>query len=97
MTSRVVHCLRDSTTETAEIENLCLQQVRDHAAKEQLYHDLKKFITNGFPNKKGVLPQSLKEFWSAKDHLTIDDGLIVYIGAVYSSPGHSSTSLLTLP
>ena len=35
-------------------------------------------ITEGFPSTKASLPDSLQRFWSIKDHLSIDDDLIVY-------------------
>ena len=70
--------LRDYTSSPSEQENLHLQELREHAAKDQLYQDLKKVITSGFPNQRGSLPEPLRAFWGAKDNLTIDDDLIVY-------------------
>jgi hypothetical protein len=33
-------------------------------------------ITEGFPDQKSSLPDSLKKFWTVKDHLSIDDDVI---------------------
>ena len=70
--------IRDFTLPPLEQENLHLRELREHAAKDQVYQGLKKLITDGFPNNKSSLPEFLRKFWSIKDNLTIDDGLIVY-------------------
>jgi hypothetical protein len=56
-------------------DNLRLQELQDHSSKDQEYQDLKEV---GFPPNQGSLPQPLQKFWSVKDNLTINDGLIVY-------------------
>ena len=70
--------IRISTLLPSDQENLHLQELRRHAAQDQVYQTLKLVITEGFPNTKTSLPDSLKMYWSIKDHLSIEDDLIVY-------------------
>ena len=42
------------------------------------YQQLRYFILNGFPDHCSQLPESCKQYWAARDHLTIDNNLIVY-------------------
>ena len=69
--------IRASTLLPSQQENLHLQELRHHAEQDQAYQVLKLVIKEGFPSTKASLPDSLKRFWSIKDHLSIDD-LIVY-------------------
>ena len=70
--------VRMSAASQHDMENLHLQELRHHAMQDQTYQTLKTIITEGFPNQKCSLPDSVKRFWSVKDHLSIDDDLIVY-------------------
>ncbi len=63
---------------TQEHESLRLQELREHANEDQAYQDLKNLITRGLPNQKAFLHETMKQFWSVKDKLSIDDDLIVY-------------------
>ena len=67
-----------STLLSSQQENLHLQELRHHAEQDQAYQVLKLVIKEGFPSTKASLPDTLKRFWSIKDHLSIDDDLIVY-------------------
>ena len=42
------------------------------------YLQLRQFILNGFPDHRSQLPDSCKRYCTVRDHLTIDDDLIVY-------------------
>ena len=55
-----------------------LQDLHDNAAEDPAYQDLHTIILNGFPAHRHQLPESCKQFWAIKEHLSIDDGLIVY-------------------
>jgi len=59
-------------------DNLKLQDVQDHAANDLEYQQLRDIILQGFPDHRGQLPQSCRSYWNAREHLTIDDNLIVY-------------------
>ena len=66
--------IRDSALQPLEQESLLLQELRKHEAKDK---DLKK-NHRWIPQSKVLLPEFLGNFWSIKNNLTIDDGLIVY-------------------
>lgn len=70
--------VRELTLQPFQWENLHLQELQQHANKDQEYQALKDIIMNGFPNQKASLADPLKKFWAIKDNLTIDDGFIVY-------------------
>ena len=70
--------MRVSSLESSEPDNLHFQELWQHAEHDQTYQALKSIITEGFPNNKASMPESLKPFWSIKDSLSIDDDLIVY-------------------
>ena len=58
-------------------ESLRLQDLRKHCQLDQEYQQLKTFITNGFPNHRNQLPEASKRYWNVREHLTLDDDLIV--------------------
>ena len=55
-----------------------LQDLHDKAAQDPEYQELYSTILNGFPTHRHQLPTTCKRFWGVKEHLSIDDGLIVY-------------------
>ena len=59
-------------------DNIRLQDLRETAAHDPAYQQLKHTITHGFPDHRSQLPESCRCFWSAREHLSVDDGLIVY-------------------
>ena len=69
---------RMSAVLPSEQENLHLQELRLHAEQDQSYQTLKSIITEGFLDQKTSLPDLLKQYWSIRDRLSIDDDLIVY-------------------
>ena len=70
--------IRTSLLQKPEHENLHLRELRQHTQQDSEYQALKETILRGFPSTKTDLHESLKQFWSAKHHLSIDDDLIVY-------------------
>ena len=55
-----------------------LQDLHDIAAQDPQYQELHSIILNGFPAHRHQLPETCKQFWAIKEHLSIDDGLIVH-------------------
>lgn len=70
--------IRASNDDPWESENLHLQELRRHANEDPEYQCLKEVIQTGFPNEKNLLSQPMTKFWAMKDHLSIDDDLVVY-------------------
>ena len=59
-------------------ESLRLQDLRRHAGEDMEYQQLRTFIINGFPDHRSQLPEPCKRYWHIREHLSIDDNLIVY-------------------
>ena len=58
-------------------ESLRLQELREHSEQDPEYQELKNFILNGFPSHRSQLPENCKRYWNVREHLTLDDDLIV--------------------
>lgn len=72
----VIGAIRAMQAEESGI-NLQIQEVHKHADHDQEYQDLMSLIHEGFPAMKAEMPQGLKPYWSVRDKLTVDEGLIV--------------------
>ena len=59
-------------------ESIRLQDLRRHATQDEEYQHLKAIILRSFPNHRGELPDSCKQYWQVRHNLIIDDDLIVY-------------------
>ena len=55
-----------------------LQELRDRAAQDAEYQELLSTILNGFPAHRHQLSETCKRYWTVKEHLSVDDVLIVY-------------------
>ena len=55
-----------------------LDKVRKTAENDIEYQQIRQFILNDFPDHRSQLPNSCKQYWTAHNHFTIDDGFIVY-------------------
>ena len=65
-------------TTTTVCTTPCLDTLRKIAKEDAEYQQLQQLILNGFPDHRSQLPDSCKRYWAARDHLTIDDDLIVH-------------------
>lgn len=59
-------------------ENIQLQDLRRCAEHDHEYQKLKSVILDGFPDHCKQLPEECKRYWSIREHLTVDEDLIVY-------------------
>ena len=55
-----------------------MQELREQAAKDPEYQQLQTVILNGFPSHRQQLPEACRRFWNVREHLSVDDGSIVY-------------------
>ena len=83
--------IRASSLQEPDKENLHLQKL---CQQDLEYLALKKTILHGFPSTKADLPMSLKQFWSIKDQLNVDDNFIVY-GCRLFIPSSLQPTILT--
>ena len=61
-------------------ESIRLQDLHRHAESDPA--QLEDIIANGFPSHCSQLPEEYKRYWSAWEHLKLEDGLILY-GTAY--------------
>ena len=61
-----------------EAETLRIHNLKQIAAEDSTYQQLKHYIVNGFPTHRRQLPDGCKGYWGARTHLTIEDDLILY-------------------
>ena len=58
--------------------NLKIQDIHHHASHDPEYQQLCKVILEGFPDHHTQLPESCRPYWIVREHLSIDDDLIVH-------------------
>ena len=54
-----------------------LDTLRKAAQEDNEYQKLRHIILNGFPDHRSQLPDPCKCYWNVREHLTLDDDLIV--------------------
>ena len=59
-------------------ESVRLQVLRQYAGEDVVYQQLLHYIRDGFPEHRSQLPEECRRFWNVRNHLSIDEGLVVY-------------------
>ena len=59
-------------------DNMKLDEVRSAVAGDETAQLLRETVLAGFPNQKKALPAALRPYWQVHEHLSVDDGLVVY-------------------
>ena len=54
-----------------------LQELKEETGRDPTLTDLRDVIVTGWPNTRKGLPPSLRQFWSYRDELSVEDGLIL--------------------
>ena len=54
-----------------------LDEVRRAALYDPEYQSLKRTVEEGFPQTKNDTPESIRRYWTVRDRLFVDDGLVV--------------------
>ena len=57
--------------------DLGLEEVRSEAQHDTDYRRLTDCILTGFPKSQSALPDSLKVYWNGREHLTVENGIIL--------------------
>ena len=83
---RVIH--RDG------LESIQLQELCKFAAADDSYQKLKDYVLNGFPDHRHSLHECCRCFWQARQHLSIDDDLLVH-GCRLVIPSQMRTNILS--
>ena len=54
-----------------------VKQLREETARDPVLAPLRDILVSGWPNTERKLPKLLKPYWSYRDELSIDDGVIL--------------------
>ena len=57
--------------------SILIEEIRKHAAGDEEYQQIRKFIVEGFPKHRSELPVLCRHYWHVRQHLSTNDGLIV--------------------
>jgi hypothetical protein len=60
-----------------QFSNQKLQEIKESTQADIILHRLKEFIFEGFPEKQRDLPTDLKPYWSFRDELSVENGIIL--------------------
>ena len=58
--------------------NRHLQDLRQQAEQDEEYQQLRTIILQGFPAHRHQLIELCRRYWNIREHLSLDDDLIVY-------------------
>ena len=64
-------CLRDDSS------NLRMHTLQEAALADPDYQLLRQTVLNGFPACKTALPHPLRPYWNGREHLLVDNGLVL--------------------
>ena len=54
-----------------------LLELRDEVSKDTELQALKEYIVTGWPERQRDLPVAMRDYWSYRDELTVEDGLLM--------------------
>ena len=54
-----------------------LQEIRENSLKDPILHALGEVVMTGWPRKRNELPKPLHPYWSYRDELSMEDGIIL--------------------
>jgi transposase InsO family protein len=67
----------DKTIHAVQWSNPKLESLRQETKTDPVLAKLTQIIQDGWPSTASELPKDLKSFWSLKDYLSIEDGIIL--------------------
>ena len=70
-------CAEIRTITSQGNDGVRIEEVRRHANGDEEYQRVRKFIVEGFPKHRSELPVLCRRYWCMRQHLSIDDDLIV--------------------
>ena len=83
----------DNIVNDSRITSQTLESIKTATTNDKTLCALLKIITAGWPDNKSQLPQSLHPFWTYRDELTVQDG-IIYKGTKVLIPQAERKSIL---
>ena len=76
------------------LESIRIQELRRYAEADDSYQKLKSYVMKGFPDHRHSLHECCKRYWQARQHLSIDDGLLTH-GCRLVIPSQMRSSILS--
>ena len=70
-------CAEIRVVTTQGDESVRLEEIRKHANGDEEYQQIRKFIEEGFPKHRSQLPEQCRRYWCVRQHLSIEDDLVV--------------------
>ena len=71
------HIELDMQLNIVQITERRLNNIRQETAKDHILCELKEVIVHGWPDRVKELPNQLRPYWSFRDELAVEDGLIL--------------------
>ena len=60
-----------------QFSNDKIQQLRSESKSDPVLSSLQDIIVNGWPNRRDKIPKQLRLYWSYRDELSVEDGVIL--------------------
>ena len=60
-----------------QFSNTKLAELKHATAEDEQLHSLTKYILDGFPERQRDLPSDIRQYWSCRDELSIENGLLI--------------------
>ena len=67
----------DDDGETSPFHDVILDKIREAARTDETYQTLRGVVLHGFPDHKADVPSVIHPYWSVRERLSVDDGLLV--------------------
>lgn len=66
----------EATIHTIQVSNKQLERVRDATTSDAQLSTLREQVTVGWPESVTTVPKSIRQYWSVKDCISVEDGVL---------------------
>ena len=68
----------DKTIHVVQFSTDKLREMQEHTNNDEDLHVLKEIILHGWPETPRQVPKSIRQYWSCRNELSLEDGLIMF-------------------
>ena len=68
----------DTTIHTVQFSTEKLWTMQQQTSNDESLHVLKEIIHNGWPDNPRQVPKMIRQYWSCRHELSVDDGLVLF-------------------
>jgi hypothetical protein len=68
----------DTTIHVVQFSTEKLREMQQHTSNDEVLHVLKETILNGWPESPRQVCKSIRQYWSCRNELSLEDGLILF-------------------